>query len=754
MQNQIPNLERYILAELQDMNAADTYIVSADIWVDCEQTHQVVHVLKKSDNTLVTTLFVETLTGTISATAPTGSITASACDSGVVSQFQVIDCSGAPLGTPVSVEQTIVLNKVLTSICNPEAIFQPIVDELHDHIEPLLEKLADAVQPYQPVDCAGANVGSPVDATNVKIVNATDIFCAIVTAIDTAKTAIVDAVNNASTDITTAIEASTAVLEEIKTELVTANTTLTNIKTDTASINTKLDTVITKIDTMITSLSSIDTKLTTTNTTLADILVELQGLSTDLADIKIAVESIDLKLDDVITSLTSIETKLDTLHTDLVGIKDTLDDILAQLDHELIITSPTVNCADDNGTKVSFYTREKIVWDSESGTEISKTVEYSLDGETFNTTKPAGTITIGACVTASNIGDSLVSYQVVDCDNNNVGSPIDSLPVMVVNKTTTSICNTTDITDPITTAINDKEEIDTTVDTIQVCGFNQADSTYAKYLIRTTKTINNKTGVVTEAVEYTTNGKDWTTTEPTDSNTNPILFTIGDCAPVQLPEPCYENKSYEIKANKALVFPANSLFKYGGSIYKGTGGVIEGNDIVLDYELQEGDSFGNGFDSMLKTLPNIVTVKVGNSSNAKLSVMQVCGTTPQEVNTVGGVIVVQAIPDYVTGDIDVSWNDVSDETAYDVYRYETVNGVTTAVKIGSTAANVTTFTDTTALPNTSYTYFVKGVNSISQVTSSTASVILNVATGTITLAWTGSGLDTNADFTMNAIYTP
>jgi hypothetical protein len=56
MQNQIPNLERYILAELQDMNAADTYIVSADIWVDCEQTHQVVNVLKKSDNTLVTSI--------------------------------------------------------------------------------------------------------------------------------------------------------------------------------------------------------------------------------------------------------------------------------------------------------------------------------------------------------------------------------------------------------------------------------------------------------------------------------------------------------------------------------------------------------------------------------------------------------------------------------------------------------------------------------------------------------------------------
>jgi predicted nucleic acid-binding Zn-ribbon protein len=513
MQNQIPNLERYILAELQDMNAADTYIVSADIWVDCEQTHQVVHVLKKSDNTLITTLFVETLTGDISTTVPTGSITASECNSDTKTEFQVIDCSGANVGTPLSVEQTIVLNKVLTSICNPEEIFQPIVDELHDHIEPLLEKLADAVQPYQPVDCAGANVGSPVDATNVKIVNATDIFCAIVTAIDSAKVAIVDAVNNANTDITAAIEASTAVLEEIKTELVTANTTLTNIKTDTASINTKLDTVITKIDTMITSLSSIDTKLTTTNTTLADILLELQGLGTDLADIKIAVESIDLKLDDVITSLSSIETKLDTLHTDLVGIKDTLDDILAQLDHELIITSPTVNCADDNGTKVSFYTREKIVWDSESGTEISKTIEYSLDGEDFTATKPAGTITIGACVTASNIGDSLVSYQVVDCDNNNVGSPIDSLPVMVVNKTTTSICNTADITDPITDSLQAiKDELNVDLIYSPATKFHIGTTNYYS---REVVTYDNETDAeLTRTTEYSTDGVVWTTTAP------------------------------------------------------------------------------------------------------------------------------------------------------------------------------------------------------------------------------------------------
>lgn len=465
MQNQIPNLERYILAELQDMNAADTYIVSADIWVDCEQTHQVVHVLKKSDNTLVTTLFVETLTGDISTTTPTGSITTSECGSSTVVEFQVLDCSGANVGTPLSVEQSIILNKVLTSICNPEAIFQPIVDELHDHIEPLLEKLADTVEIYQPKDCAGVNVGSPVDATNVKIVNATDIFCAIVTAIDSAKDAIVDAVNQANSDITNAIENSITVLEDIKSELETANTTLTNIETNTTNINTKLDTLIGKIDVMITSLSSIDTKLTNTNELLAEILVDIGTIGGDLAAIKGLLNSIDLKIDSVITALTSIEGKLDTLHTDLVGIQDTLNDILAELDHELIITAPTVNCATDGANKVSFYTREKIVWDSETGTQVSRAVEYSLDGEDFTASKPAGTVSVGACVLSGDITDTLVEFQVEDCDGADVGAPMDVLPTIVLNKQIVSICNVQELADAINAGAKDYTAVLSSIDT-------------------------------------------------------------------------------------------------------------------------------------------------------------------------------------------------------------------------------------------------------------------------------------------------
>lgn len=366
----------------------------------------------------------------------------------------------------------------------------------------------------------------------------------------------------------------------------------------------------------------------------------------------------------------------------------------------------------------------------------------------------ATTLPVVEDLNCSRYNSLAVEFQKEDCDGNPVGDPIVAEPVLVVNKVDVSICNTDDITEPIVEAIEAKEEVDTIVDTIQVCGYNQEKDSYAKYLIRTTRTINNKTNVTTEKIEYTTNGKDWTETEPVDANNNPILFTIGDCAPVQLPEPCYENKSYEVGPAKGIVFAANTLFKYGGAFFNGGGGMIEGNNINNFISYEEGDQFGNGFGSLLKTLPNQVTVYTDSTGNAKISVMQVCGSTPQILDAVNGVIVTQATAVYPDETIDVTWNDIENETSYDIYRYETVDGVSTAVKIGTVAAGVTTYNDNTALPNVDYTYYVIGVNSVSQSISSNASVIIDKITGSITLAWTGTGYDSNDDFAMNAIYNP
>jgi hypothetical protein len=149
----------------------------------------------------------------------------------------------------------------------------------------------------------------------------------------------------------------------------------------------------------------------------------------------------------------------------LVGIKSTLDSILAQLDHELIITAPTVNCATDGANKVSFYTREKIVWDSEAGTQVSRVVEYSLDGEDFTASKPAGTVSVGACVLSGDITDTLVEFQVEDCDGNPVGTPMDALPTIVLNKQIVSICNVQELADAINAGAKDYTSVLESIDT-------------------------------------------------------------------------------------------------------------------------------------------------------------------------------------------------------------------------------------------------------------------------------------------------
>jgi hypothetical protein len=134
--------------------------------------------------------------------------------------------------------------------------------------------------------------------------------------------------------------------------------------------------------------------------------------------------------------------------------------------------------------------------------------------------------------------------------------------------------------------------------------------------------------------------------------------------------------------------------------------------------------------------------------------MQICGTTPQLVDVVSGLIVTNAAPNYTTNSIDVTWNDILNETSYDIYRYETSAGETTAVKIGSVAANTTSFADTTAQTLINYTYYVIGVNSVSTTISSNTTALLGVVTGSINLAWIGTGYDTNEDLNMTFNYTP
>lgn len=87
----------------------------------------------------------------------------------------------------------------------------------------------------------------------------------------------------------------------------------------------------------------------------------------------------------------SLEVNTDTLESLVTDTNTKLDTLIAVQDKELVYT-PAVKA--NNGT-IDFYTREVVVYNSETATEVSRTTEYSTDGNTWSTTAPAGTISIG-----------------------------------------------------------------------------------------------------------------------------------------------------------------------------------------------------------------------------------------------------------------------------------------------------------------------------------------------------------------------
>jgi archaellum component FlaC len=201
-------------------------------------------------------------------------------------------------------------------------------------------------------------------------------------------------------------------LAQIEDELVAANTTLTNIKTDTTTINTNLETVIDKLDLQVTALEDLkvlvtetNTQLTTANATLttisndiATIKNDISLIKADISEIKTSVASINTKLTSVVDSLTAIETKIDTVVTELQTINTTLQTEFDQTQAKL----------DD----------------------VVTALEYAQD-----------------------------TFQVEDCDGNTIGDLENVIKTVVLNKTTVSVCNTSDISDPIVQAINAQSAI-------------------------------------------------------------------------------------------------------------------------------------------------------------------------------------------------------------------------------------------------------------------------------------------------------
>ena len=528
--------------------------------------------------------------------------------------------------------------------------------------------------------------------------------------------------------------------------------TTENIKIEAGQINlntNEVESLLTQINNLIALKGSdCNNALFVKDCGTQDILDKLQeivtALNTNSQSEQLLLSSIDTKLNELVeikdelvianSTLTDIKTNTDTINTNLITVIDKLDTQISALEDLKVLVTKTNTELSTANTTLNTISADVALIKTDVSTIKSDISEIKTDVKSI-----------------------LTKLDTIITSLSNIETKLDSIvtELQTINTTLQTEFDQTQVKlDEIKEAIENKEEIDTTVSTINVCGFNQATNSYSKYIIRNTKKINNTTGVETEIQEFTSNGLNWTTIVPVDSNLNPILFTVGECAPVELPELCYENKSYEIPSNKGLVFAENTLFKYGGSFFEGEGGIIEGNDISAVVTHKQGDGFGNGFDSLLKTLPNKVAIRCSTNSNAKISVMQVCGTTPQLLNVVSGLIVANATPNYTTNSIDVTWNDILNETSYDIYRYVTSAGITTAVKIGSVPTNTTFFSDTTAQPLINYTYYIIGVNSISTSISSNAVALLEVVTGSINLAWVGSGYDSNEDLNMTFNYTP
>lgn len=101
--------------------------------------------------------------------------------------------------------------------------------------------------------------------------------------------------------------------------------------------------------------------------------------------------NVETLLQDIENNTDSLEVNTDTLESLITDSNTKLDALIATQDKELVYT-PAVKA--NNGT-INFYTREVVVYDSETATEVSRSTEYSTDGNTWSATAPAGTIVIG-----------------------------------------------------------------------------------------------------------------------------------------------------------------------------------------------------------------------------------------------------------------------------------------------------------------------------------------------------------------------
>jgi predicted nucleic acid-binding Zn-ribbon protein len=372
------------------------------------------------------------------------------------------DCEGNPTGEETKATASVVLNNVLSTLCNVDELADAIGDRLAEETQKIVDAINETSQNESELLTEISGKLDELEAIKEELVSVNTTLVDIQTEVEGIHTD-TTAIKDKTTEIATNTAATNVKLEDIKTKLDTQISHLEDLKTLVETSNTKLDTIEATLEVISTDIavikndiSAIKTDIADIEVLLGDIKVILEGIATDVSAILVAVESIDTKLDTVTASLESIEDKLDTVITELQGIKSVLDAIKAELNVSLVYSSSEMICANDGGVKTQAYVRTKSLWDNEAGISLSDTAQFSLDGSTWTSTAPAGTITVGACVADAIPDETLVDFQPVDCAGAPVGASVKVNQTTVLNKVLANLCNTADIVDPIVDAIQEQ----------------------------------------------------------------------------------------------------------------------------------------------------------------------------------------------------------------------------------------------------------------------------------------------------------
>ena len=198
---------------------------------------------------------------------------------------------------------------------------------------------------FQVLDCAGLPIGVPQDILKTVVINQQSVK------------------DCNSDDILTALQA---------------------IQINTTSSNTNEATIIASLGNILTEVSAVNANTDTIETSLATLIADQLTGNATLVDIKAV-------LDNSLLELQAINVNTDTVEALITDTNTKLDTLIAEQDKEIVYTAPTkFHIATDN-----FYSREKIIYDSETQTEVSRVTEYSTDGVLFTTTPPIGVPVIG-----------------------------------------------------------------------------------------------------------------------------------------------------------------------------------------------------------------------------------------------------------------------------------------------------------------------------------------------------------------------